>query len=208
MSNIGKMFQVRATDMDGTKTLRNLSGLRRDSEVMFVSPKDLGLDNSDGSAGGTIDEGSSYSGSTPRGLTQRRDTFGIFGRPGFGEMTFRRDSMAATLLAVENSSEDQIESIRASPNNSLEDSDERSEDEAEAAGFGGPIDMFLAGLGLTQYIKVFRRQKIDLETLMELDQQDLKDMNIEIGPRKKIMKAIEERRKSLNEDRPIEDSQL
>ena len=58
------LFQVRATDMDGTKTLRNLSGLRRDSEVMFVSPKDLGLDASDG----VNEEASSlYSADSPGG---------------------------------------------------------------------------------------------------------------------------------------------
>lgn len=66
--------------------------------------------------------------------------------------------------------------------------------------------MFLAGLGLQQYIKVFRRQKIDLETLMLLNEQNLLEMNIEIGPRKKILKAIEERKQDMDEDDAIEDS--
>ena len=70
--------------------------------------------------------------------------------------------------------------------------------------------MFLAGLGLPQYIKVFRRQKIDLDTLMLLNEQNLKEMSIEIGPRKKILQAIEDRRKDLDEDEDdiIEDSRL
>ena len=32
----------------------------------------------------------------------RRASFGIFDRAGFGTVTFRRDSMAATLFAVQN----------------------------------------------------------------------------------------------------------
>ena len=54
--------------------------------------------------------------------------------------------------------------------------------------------------------------QIDLEALMLLDEANLLEMKIEIGPRKKILKAIEERRKALedgdNDEAAIEDSRL
>ena len=58
-------------------------------------------------------------------------------------------------------------------------------------------------------VQVFRRQKIDLDTLMLLTEQNLLEMKIEIGPRKKILKAIEERKRSIMDDEAaIHDSQL
>ena len=54
--------------------------------------------------------------------------------------------------------------------------------------------------------------QIDLEALMLLDEANLLEMKIEIGPRKKILKAIGERRKALedgdNDEAAIEDSRL
>ena len=58
--------------------------------------------------------------------------------------------------------------------------------------------------------------QIDLEALTLLNEANLMEMKVEIGPRKKIMKAIEERRKAMAEegdadgdgDRPLEDSRL
>ena len=53
--------------------------------------------------------------------------------------------------------------------------------------------------------------QIDLEALMLLDEANLLEMKIEIGPRKKILKAIGERRKAMEEgdsEAAIEDSRL
>lgn len=58
-----------------------------------------------------------------------------------------------------------------------------------------------------QYIfpQVFRHQQIDLESLMMLTETNLMEMKIEIGPRKKILKAIDERRKDMEEADAIEE---
>ena len=56
--------------------------------------------------------------------------------------------------------------------------------------------------------------QIDLEALMLLDEANLLEMKMEIGPRKKILKAIDERRKAMEEadeagdSGPMEDSRL
>lgn len=52
---------------------------------------------------------------------------------------------------------------------------------------------------------MFRHQQIDLESLMMLTETNLMEMKIEIGPRKKILKAIDERRKDMEEADAIEE---
>lgn len=43
---------------------------------------------------------------------------------------------------------------------------------------------------------------------MLLDADDLREMGLPKGPVKTIMKAIEDRKKDIDEDSPIEDTQL
>ena len=223
----------KVTDLaDGKRTVRQLSGLRRDSEIIFVAPKDEGGDigddnlevargrNGDAVSGSLFSSSSSASGNSKGELSgrlnTRRDTFGLFDRPSMGaSVAFRRDSMAATLYAVQNDSTGDRDSH---DDDESSDEDRNGHHSAAAAAAGnddgggsafGAIDMFLAGLGLTEYIKIFRRQKIDLDTLMLLTEQNLLEMKIEIGPRKKILKAIEERKRSIMDDEAaIHDSQL
>ena len=68
------------------------------------------------------------------------------------------------------------------------------------------MELQSVGLPLVPFLQ------IDLEALMLLDEANLLEMKIEIGPRKKILKAIEERRKALedgdNDEAAIEDSRL
>jgi class 3 adenylate cyclase/tetratricopeptide (TPR) repeat protein len=52
------------------------------------------------------------------------------------------------------------------------------------------IEKWLAGLGLAKYGPLFVRNEIDLDILPDLTEQDLKDLEIPLGPRKKLMKAI------------------
>ncbi len=43
---------------------------------------------------------------------------------------------------------------------------------------------------------------------MLLNEQNLMEMNIEIGSRKKILRAIDERKKALQEEQPMVDTKL
>ena len=89
-------------------TVRRVSGLRRDSEIMFVRRDENGDERSDGSLGPAAAAAMGAGGrrptllGIPEGAAGRRESFGIFDRAGFGTVTFRRDSMAATLFAVQN----------------------------------------------------------------------------------------------------------
>lgn len=52
------------------------------------------------------------------------------------------------------------------------------------------ISQWLEALGLGQYAEVFSENAIDLEVLPELTEPDLKEFDIPMGHRKKLLKAI------------------
>ncbi len=52
------------------------------------------------------------------------------------------------------------------------------------------VQQWLAELGLGQYAQVFAENEIDLEVLPELTDEDLRELALPMGPRKKILKAI------------------
>ncbi|MDP6951965.1 MAG: AAA family ATPase, partial [Alphaproteobacteria bacterium] len=61
-----------------------------------------------------------------------------------------------------------------------------------AAGKSGDIRAWLEAHGLAQHAAGFEAQEIDLEALPELTDDDLKELGLAIGPRRKILKAIRE----------------
>jgi len=52
------------------------------------------------------------------------------------------------------------------------------------------IDDWLKELGLAKYSALFAENEVDLDIVGELTEQDLKDLDIPLGPRKKLMRAI------------------
>ena len=69
--------------------------------------------------------------------------------------------------------------------------------------------MFLAAIGLHDWTPKFVREKIDLEALMLLSENDLGDvLGMPLGPRKKLLKAVNERREAMEEPDVITDSRL
>ena len=56
----------------------------------------------------------------------------------------------------------------------------------------GGIRAWLDAHGLSQHTQAFEAQEIDLEALPELTDDDLKEMGLAIGPRRKLLKAIRE----------------
>ncbi|XP_030627270.1 SEC23-interacting protein [Chanos chanos] len=51
----------------------------------------------------------------------------------------------------------------------------------------------LEQLGLSEYLSIFQQEKIDTESLLMCTVDDLKEMNIPLGPRKKLAKFVKER---------------
>ena len=52
------------------------------------------------------------------------------------------------------------------------------------------VDQWLESIGLAKYAPLFAENEIDFEVLPELTEQDLKDLGVPLGPRKKLLKAI------------------
>ena len=54
----------------------------------------------------------------------------------------------------------------------------------------GEIREWLEGLGLDQYAELFAQNDIDADVLPHLTEQDLKDLGLSIGHRRKLIAAI------------------
>ena len=71
-----------------------------------------------------------------------------------------------------------------------------------------PMYFFLAAVGLEEFIEPFMKEKFDLDSLMLVTDADLVAMKIPLGYRRKLLKAIEERKAAIENPDEMEDSQL
>ena len=62
------------------------------------------------------------------------------------------------------------------------------------------VAQFLEDLGLRQHSAVFEKEAVDFETLCELDDDDLRSIGLPLGHRKKILKAISDGLKPLDNE--------
>ncbi|KAL8106607.1 uncharacterized protein LOC141674022 [Apium graveolens] len=53
------------------------------------------------------------------------------------------------------------------------------------------VDSFLFSLGLEKYSKKFNAEEVDMTALLHMNDEDLKVMSIPMGPRKKILLALD-----------------
>jgi hypothetical protein len=71
-----------------------------------------------------------------------------------------------------------------------------------------PLMTFLASLNLEQFTVTMKRESIDMKALALCTDGDLKSAGIPLGPRRKILEAIERRQKACNEPGPLMDTHL
>lgn len=57
------------------------------------------------------------------------------------------------------------------------------------------VHKFLVSAGVSEYVNKFIEQQVDLDALFMLNDQDLISLGLPLGPRRKLLKAIEERGK-------------
>lgn len=243
-------FKIGQVEMDGKRSLRSLTGLRRDSEVLYAGSYDTQAGGKQrGKIGDVFDTEGELSRSTsePDFLHNTDSGFGdevllqepasIFERPGFGSVAFR-NSISATLSALPRI-DDKASTItsnsergggggsgtedcsigsagslakRNQHNKGLpwDDEDvESDEDEAtENPPQWSPLQLFLMSVGLSEYVSCFVSEDIDLQALMLLTEDDLKSLGLGMGPRKKLLKAINDRKKALEDPGEVSDSRL
>ncbi|KAB1210184.1 SEC23-interacting protein [Morella rubra] len=58
---------------------------------------------------------------------------------------------------------------------------------------GTSVDEFLISLGLEKYLITFQAEEVDMTALVHMTDDDLKALGIPMGPRKKIILALESR---------------
>jgi hypothetical protein len=61
-------------------------------------------------------------------------------------------------------------------------------------------DLF-SNLDLTEFVQIFSNEGIDLAALLTCTEDDLKEANLPLGPRKKLMQYLEERKKKGEEEK-------
>lgn len=214
----GDEFTVREVEMDGKQTIRSLSGLRRDSEIMFLD-KDASDSCLTSVSRGTDKFSDDIYNSEES--TVFKEPSSIFNRPGFGSVAFRNSISALNAMTIHNQvddsggGEDSIGSAGSLThsdrvNQEQQDwDDEDFSDEDDDEGEYTFLSMFLAANGLQQWIPKFVSEKIDLSALMLLTQEDLETtLKMPLGPRVKLLKAVKDRREAMENPDIIEDSHL
>jgi hypothetical protein len=60
------------------------------------------------------------------------------------------------------------------------------------------LSVWLGRLGLDRYARLFAENEVDFEILLDLSEQDLDQLGIPFGPRKKLLKALAERKNAVH----------
>uniref|UniRef100_A0A2H1V616 SFRICE_016986 n=1 Tax=Spodoptera frugiperda TaxID=7108 RepID=A0A2H1V616_SPOFR len=235
-------FKVGEIETTGRRSVTSLSGVRRDSEVMYVGTFGAGPQQR-GNVSDVFAEQPPEPAVPKKSLTRSasqpdfallnedsgigqevmlQEPASIFERPGFGSVAFRR-SITATLSAFGSGAPGEDLSIgsagslaarhayqpaewtSAQSESSTITSDE--EPEAEESGYAS-LERFLAAFGLSQYVQKFKDEQIDLDALMILTESDLKSLGLPLGPYRKLVTAIQERKQALSHPGPIIDTAL
>ena len=65
------------------------------------------------------------------------------------------------------------------------------------------VKVWLEGLGLGEHLHLFVDNEIDLEAACDLNEQDLRELGLAMGPRKKLLRAIAALSDSQTDRKPI-----
>lgn len=71
-----------------------------------------------------------------------------------------------------------------------------------------PLATFLQSLDLIDHIQLLHKEKLDLEALALCEEKDLTEIGLPLGPRKKILNAIQRRQMTLSKPGKMVDTEL
>ncbi|KFP27087.1 Ankyrin repeat and SAM domain-containing protein 4B [Colius striatus] len=137
----------------------------------------------------------------------------IFKRPGLGKIVFGRNLAADVNPGTVSSEKEGISFKMSSELFQYENAENGREDDAkngadipwqeeeviwdDEEAESTPLEVFLASQTLGEFLPVFMREKIDLDALMLCSDEDLQSIQMELGPRKKVLNAINKRKQAL-----------
>ncbi|KAL1774306.1 ankyrin repeat and SAM domain-containing protein 4B [Sigmodon hispidus] len=150
----------------------------------------------------------------------------ILNRPGLGSIVFRMNRG----LDLEDISDSKKELGFKMPSELFERqgaTDEEEGEEGEANSTAGdlpwdeeeveweedavdatPLEVFLQSQHLEEFLPVFMREQIDLEALLLCSDEDLQNIHMQLGPRKKVLNAIDKRKQVLRQPGQLVDTSL
>ncbi|XP_022444295.1 ankyrin repeat and SAM domain-containing protein 4B isoform X2 [Delphinapterus leucas] len=148
----------------------------------------------------------------------------ILNRPGLGNVVFRRNrilspedisdskrelglKMPGELLQRQGGPEADEEGAENHHEDDLpwdEDEVEWEEDVVDAT----PLEVFLQSHCLEEFLPIFMREQIDLEALLLCSDEDLQSIQMQLGPRKKVLSAINRRKQVLQQPGQLVDTSL
>ncbi|CAN0357483.1 unnamed protein product [Lampetra planeri] len=134
----------------------------------------------------------------------------VFNRPGLGNMVFRRNflsggaSSSLALQAMWDMLDEEGEPASGDGEEMpWEDAELGLDDNGGGGGGGdddddcGPLDAFLASAGAEEFAPACRRERLDLEAMLLCSEGDLATLGMPLGPRKRVMAAVDKRRRAL-----------
>lgn len=71
-----------------------------------------------------------------------------------------------------------------------------------------PLEVFLQSHHLEEFLPFFMREQMDLEALMLCSDEDLQSIQMQLGPRKKVLNATSRRKQALRQPGPLVDTSL
>ncbi|XP_032086163.1 ankyrin repeat and SAM domain-containing protein 4B [Thamnophis elegans] len=140
----------------------------------------------------------------------------IFNRPGLGNLVFRSQKTEALLPEKEGRAFQIPELFQLKE--TLGASDHEDDPEAswmeEAIGWDEDreeaplLEVFLVAHHLHEFLPILMRENIDLESLMLCSDEDLQSIQMQLGPRKKVLHAISKRKLAFEKPGLVRDTQL
>ncbi|KAM9724849.1 ankyrin repeat and SAM domain-containing protein 4B [Dama dama] len=148
----------------------------------------------------------------------------ILNRPGLGNVVFGRNrifspedisdsrrelgfTMPSELLQRQGEAEADEEGEENNHEDDLpwdEDEVDWEEDVVDAT----PLEVFLQSHYLEEFLPIFMREQIDLEALLLCSDEDLQSIQMQLGPRKKVLNAINRRKQVLQQPGQLVDTNL
>ncbi|XP_038619254.1 ankyrin repeat and SAM domain-containing protein 4B [Tachyglossus aculeatus] len=152
----------------------------------------------------------------------------IFNRPGMGNIVFKKNLALGINAAQEDISTrtrdlgfkipTELFQWQGAENNDEGDLEAEEEDDVlwDEVGVAWeedeeditPLEVFLLSQDLGEFIPVFMREQIDLEALMLCSDEDLQSIQMHLGPRKKVLNAINKRKQVLQQPGKMMDTSL
>ncbi|XP_045398051.1 ankyrin repeat and SAM domain-containing protein 4B [Lemur catta] len=147
----------------------------------------------------------------------------ILKRPGLGNIVFQRNRV----LSPEDISDSKMELGFKMPSELLQRQGAEADEEGEENGLeddlpwdegevdweedvvdATPLEVFLQSQHLEEFLPIFRREQIDLEALLLCSDEDLQSIQMQLGPRKKVLNAINRRKQVLQQPGHLVDTSL